>query len=112
MATSIAHRVTGLALVAGTIVVAWWLIALAIGPSAYDTFSAVARHPLGQLVLFGFTWSLAYHLLNGIRHLAWDIGYGFEVSTANRTGILVVTLSLFAAIAAFAWAYAEKGLHL
>ncbi len=65
----------------------------------YDLFSTVARSPLGQLVLFGFVWSLAYHLLNGIRHLAWDVGYGFNVHTANRTGVLVFTLSIFVAIA-------------
>ena len=72
----------------------------------------VARSPLGQLVLFGFVWSLAYHLLNGIRHLAWDVGYGFAVPTATRTGVLVFTLSIFVAIAVFVYAYAAKGVHL
>jgi len=112
MVTSIIHRLTGLALAAGTLLVAWWLIAAASGPAEYDIFSAVARSVVGQLVLFGFVWSLAYHLLNGIRHLAWDVGYGFAVPTANRTGVLVVALSLFAAIGAFAYAYAMKGVHL
>jgi succinate dehydrogenase / fumarate reductase cytochrome b subunit len=112
MATSIAHRVTGVGLSLGTLLVTWWLLALASGPHAYDVFSAVARDPVGQIVLFGFVWSLAYHLLNGIRHLAWDIGRGFDVHTANRTGVLVVALSLLLAIAAFAYAYAVKGLQL
>ena len=112
MATSIVHRATGLALVAGTLLLAWWLIAAASGPAQYDLFSMVTRSPVGQIVLFGFVWSLAFHLLNGVRHLAWDLGYGFDVPTANRTGVLVVTLSLFAAIAAFAYAYAVKGVHL
>src|ERR1700733_1277604 len=94
MATSIVHRATGLALAAGTLLVAWWLIALAAGPDHYNFFSAIARGPLGQIVLFGFVWSLAFHLLNGIRHLAWDTGLGFNVQTANRTGVLVVILSL------------------
>jgi len=112
MATSIVHRATGLALAAGTILVAWWLLAAASGPAQYDLFSVVARSPFGQLVLFGFVWSLAFHLLNGIRHLFWDMGYGFEVHTANRSGVLVVTLSLFLAIGAFAYAWATKGAHL
>lgn len=112
MATSIIHRATGMALSAGTLLVAWWLIAAAMGPAQYDLFSKIARSPLGQLVLFGFVWSLAYHLLNGIRHLAWDLGYGFDKHTASRTGVLVFTLSIFAAIAVFVYAYAAKGVHL
>lgn len=108
MATSIVHRATGMALAAGTLLVAWWLIAAAAGADDYDTFSAVARSPLGLLVLFGFVWSLAYHLLNGIRHLAWDAGYGFAVKTAARTGILVFTLSFMVAIVVFGYAYAVK----
>src|SRR5215475_2668888 len=86
MATSITHRATGIALAAGTLLVAWWLIAAASGPDMYGPFETVAHNPLAQLVLFGFVWSLAYHLLNGIRHLAWDLGYGFNVHTANKTG--------------------------
>jgi succinate dehydrogenase / fumarate reductase cytochrome b subunit len=112
MATSIAHRVTGVGLSLGTLLVAWWLLAVASGPHAYGFFSMVARNPGGQIVLFGFVWSLAYHLLNGIRHLAWDIGRGYDVHTANRTGVLVVVLSLLLAIAAFAYAYAVKGLQI
>jgi succinate dehydrogenase / fumarate reductase cytochrome b subunit len=112
MATSIAHRATGIALSAGTIIVAWWLLALAAGPDYYDTFSAVARHPIGQIILFGFVWSLAFHLLNGIRHLAWDIGLGFDVQTANRTGVFVIALSLLLAVVVFASAYAVQGLRL
>lgn len=109
MATSITHRATGLALAAGTVVVAWWLIATAAGDDAYDTFSMVARSPLGLLILFGFVWSLAYHLLNGIRHLAWDAGYGFEVKTADRTGVLVYAVSAILAIAAFVYAFVGNG---
>jgi succinate dehydrogenase / fumarate reductase, cytochrome b subunit len=112
MATSIVHRATGMALAAGTLLVAWWLIALATGPDQYDLFSSIARGPVGQLVLFGFVWSLAFHLLNGIRHLAWDTGYGFNIHTASRSGVLVVTCSVFLAIGVFAAAYYARGLHL
>ncbi|HEY6578667.1 MAG TPA: succinate dehydrogenase, cytochrome b556 subunit [Rhizomicrobium sp.] len=112
MATSIAHRATGVALAGGTLLVAWWLCAAAAGPYAYHVFSAVARNPAGQAVLFLFVWSLSFHLLNGIRHLAWDAGWGFDVRVANRTAVLVIALSLLSAIAVFAFAYAGKGLHL
>ena len=112
MATSITHRATGIALSAGTLLLAWWLIAAASGPEAFTKFQAAAANPIGEIVLFGFVWSLAFHLLNGIRHLAWDLGYGFDVATANRTGILVITLSVFAAIAVFVFAYQHGGLHL
>jgi succinate dehydrogenase / fumarate reductase cytochrome b subunit len=112
MATSITHRATGVALSAGTLLLAWWLIAVASGPEAFATFQNLAANPIGEIVLLGFVWSLAFHLLNGIRHLAWDLGYGFDVPTANRTGILVITLSVFVAIAAFVFAYKHGGLHL
>ncbi|HEY3637691.1 MAG TPA: succinate dehydrogenase, cytochrome b556 subunit [Rhizomicrobium sp.] len=111
MATSIAHRITGVGLAGGTLIVAWWLLAIAAGPRYYDMFSALARNPIGQIILFGFVWSLAFHLLNGIRHLAWDIGLGFDVQTANRTGVAAVAFSLLLAIAIFAYAYAVKGLQ-
>jgi succinate dehydrogenase / fumarate reductase cytochrome b subunit len=111
MATSIIHRGTGLALAAGTILVTWWLTAVASGDSQFSLFSMVARNPFGQIVLFAFVWSLAFHLLNGVRHLAWDLGYGFSVPIANRTGVLVAILSLLAALGAFVYAYAMRGLQ-
>jgi|SRR5579871_3208009 len=101
MATSIAHRVTGVALSAGTVLLAWWLIAAATGANAYHLFALAAAHPVGQIVLFALVWSLAFHLFNGIRHLLWDIGVGFEVSTANRSGVAVVIVSLLATAAVF-----------
>jgi len=105
MATSIAQRITGVGLAIGTVLLAWWLVAIASGPEAYRTFTDLAASWIGQIVLFGFAWSLAYHLMNGIRHLAWDTGYGFDVKTANRTSWIVIVLSLLLAIGAFALAY-------
>jgi len=109
MATSIVHRATGLALSAGTILLCWWLIAIASGTEAFNEFTNLAATPLGEVILFGFVWSLAYHLLNGVRHLAWDLGYGFAVSTANMTGVFVIVGSIVLAIGAFALAYAGHG---
>lgn len=109
MATSITHRVTGIGLAMGTVLLAWWLIAIASGPESYATVTSLAASWIGQIVLFGFAWSLAYHLLNGIRHLAWDMGYGFDVKTANQTSWLVIVLSVLLAAAAFALAYTGHG---
>ena len=109
MVTSITHRVTGVALSAGAVLLAWWLFAVANGPDSFRTFSEAAATPIGQVVIFGFVWSLTFHLLNGIRHLAWDLGYGFEVHTANKSGVLVVALSVLMAIAVFVIAYTGRG---
>jgi succinate dehydrogenase / fumarate reductase cytochrome b subunit len=105
MVMSVLHRITGVALGAGTILLVWWLMALAAGPSAYETFSIIAASPLGQLVLFGFSFALLYHLLNGIRHLYWDTGQGFELSTTRLSGLLVMTSAIAATIAAWVVAY-------
>jgi succinate dehydrogenase / fumarate reductase, cytochrome b subunit len=102
MAASITHRATGIALAAGSLLLAWWLVAAATGPDAYALFARAASNPLGEIVLFGFLWSLMFHLLNGIRHLAWDAGYGFHVPTARFTAVLVYVGSLLLAAGAFA----------
>ncbi len=77
MMMSIAHRITGMALYAGTLLLAWWLLAAAAGQNAYNTFQAFAGSWIGQLILFGFTWAMSHHMLGGIRHFIWDLGYGF-----------------------------------
>ncbi len=108
MAASITHRATGMALTAGTLFLAWWLIAVASGPDAYATFACAAAHPIGEIVLFGFLWSLFFHLLNGIRHLAWDLGYGFKVPTAKLTAALVYAGSVALAVGVFALGFMAK----
>ena len=83
---SILHRITGVGLAIGGIVVVWWLTAAAVGGRDYFVLvDGLVTSWIGHLVLLGLTWSLAYHLLNGIRHLVWDAGFGFEVPTAERT---------------------------
>lgn len=84
MASSIIHRITGGALYFGTLLVAWWLIAIASGPSYYETASYVFGSIIGRLILFGFTWALVQHLLGGLRHFMWDLGYGFEKHFTTR----------------------------
>lgn len=85
--TSILHRITGVALAAASVLVVWWFLAAASGPEAFATADAVLTSWLGHLVLIGALWALWYHFLNGIRHLVWDAGHGFELETAARTGI-------------------------
>jgi succinate dehydrogenase / fumarate reductase cytochrome b subunit len=109
MAASITHRATGMALAIGTVLLVWWIVAAASGPDAYAMFLRAAGHPAGEVVLFGFLWSLAFHLLNGIRHLAWDMGYGFSVPTAKLTAALVYAGSILLAAGVFALGFLGKG---
>ncbi len=101
MAASITHRATGMALATGTLFLAWWLMAAASGPDAYALFARAAANPIGEVIIFGFLWALSFHLLNGVRHLAWDTGYGFKVKTAKLTAALVYAGSVVLAAAAF-----------
>lgn len=84
MVMSILHRITGGALYFGMLLVAWWLIAAASGPDYFDWVNGIYGSFLGRLVLFGFTFALIHHLLGGIKHLAWDLGHGFEKHFATK----------------------------
>jgi succinate dehydrogenase / fumarate reductase cytochrome b subunit len=87
---SIMNRATGIALSFGLLLLVWWLVALASGPEAFATVHALAGSWFGLLVMFGFTVVWAYHLLSGIRHLAWDAGYGFDKHVTKKVGIAVL----------------------
>ena len=78
MMMSIMHRITGMALYAGTLLLAWWLIAASTDARAFDTANSVLTSSLGQIVLLGFTWALFHHLFGGIRHFIWDTGRGMD----------------------------------
>ncbi|MDY6942400.1 MAG: succinate dehydrogenase, cytochrome b556 subunit [Pseudomonadota bacterium] len=90
MLLSILHRATGVALTVGTLVLIYWLCALAVGPEAYATAQGLLSSGLGQLLLFGWSVALFYHLSNGVRHLAWDLGFGFEKEQARQSGVAVL----------------------
>jgi len=109
MGMSILHRVTGFGLALGSLVLAWWLVAAAMGPDAYDTFQAVAYHWFGRFVLFGFTLALVFHMMNGVRHLFWDMGYGFAVPTATRAGIVIYVATIVVTWAIWMIAYSAMG---
>ena len=102
---SIVHRLTGVGLSMGVVLLAWWLCALAAGPWAYAAFARHLTAWYGQLLLAGWTWALMYHLCNGIRHLFWDIGKGYSIPVAYKSGYAVVALSLLLTIAAFGVPY-------
>jgi succinate dehydrogenase / fumarate reductase cytochrome b subunit len=106
---SILHRITGVALAIGTLLLVWWLIAAAAGPGAYDSAQSFIGSILGRLLLLGWTFALFYHLANGIRHLLWDAGWGFELSTAYTTGWLVVIVSIVLTVVSWLGGYAALG---
>jgi succinate dehydrogenase / fumarate reductase cytochrome b subunit len=80
MALSILHRATGIALYVGTLLLVWWLVAAASGHAAYATVQAFTGSIIGRLIVFGYTWALMHHMLSGIRHFVWDLGYGFKAN--------------------------------
>ncbi|WP_349369971.1 succinate dehydrogenase, cytochrome b556 subunit [Salinarimonas sp.] len=80
MAMSIFHRATAIVLYVGTVFLAFWLLALAAGPQAYETAAWFFGSWLGYLILFAYTWALMHHMLGGVRHFVWDFGKGFEPS--------------------------------
>ncbi|EJN11895.1 succinate dehydrogenase, cytochrome b556 subunit [Bradyrhizobium sp. YR681] len=80
MALSIVHRATGIALYVGTLLLVWWLVAAASGPAAYAYVQAFTGSIIGRLIVFGYTWALMHHMLSGIRHFVWDLGYGFKAN--------------------------------
>lgn len=101
MMMSIAHRITGIALYAGTLLLAWYLIAAASGPQAFAIAAGFLGSWLGLLVLFGFTWALFHHLLGGIRHFIWDAGYGMD--HPEREWLAQGTLAGGIGLTALAW---------
>ncbi len=107
MTMSIIHRTTGIALAVGAFGLAWWLLAIAMGGDSYAHFFACLASPFGKVVLFGFTASLVYHLFNGIRHLLWDAGRGFDIPAVYRSGYTVWALTAIVTVAI--WFFALRG---
>jgi succinate dehydrogenase / fumarate reductase, cytochrome b subunit len=101
MAMSILHRGTGLALAGGTIFLVWWLVAAASGDQAFAAADWFLGSWLGLIFLFGWCFSFFFHLCNGIRHLAWDAGYGFEIPTAYASGYVVIAATIVLTLVAF-----------
>ena len=107
MVLSITHRGTGIFLTLGTLLLVYWLIAIAAGAEAYAQAQALLGSPFGQIALLGWAFSLYFHLCNGVRHLVWDVGTGFELTSVYRSGYAVVVVSI--ALTAATWIYASGG---
>lgn len=106
---SITHRATGIALAVGTLMLVSWLIAAATGESAFNEVQAFLGSIIGRLLLLGWSFALFYHMCNGLRHLFWDMGKGFEIETAYMTGRIVIAASILLTIGAWLWGYAAMG---
>jgi succinate dehydrogenase / fumarate reductase cytochrome b subunit len=105
MAMSIAHRATGIALYAGAVLLAVWLLALSSDAAAYMHVAHFLRSFIGRVILFGYTWALLHHMLGGIRHFIWDAGYGLDhpqrewLAEANLIGSIALTILVWLLVA-------------
>jgi succinate dehydrogenase / fumarate reductase cytochrome b subunit len=103
MMMSIVHRITGVGLYFGMLLLAWWFMAVASGPNAYANLQWAMGSWFGRLISLGFTWALLHHALGGVRHLIWDVGYGFEhnerewMARASLIGSILLTVLLWVA---------------
>ena len=107
--TSFLHRVTGVFLAIGIAALVYWLIAAATSAEAFDQAQAIAASIVGRIALFLWTGAFFYHLLNGLRHLAWDAGWGFELTAVYRSGWAVLIGSVVLSLAAWALGYWARG---
>lgn len=94
MVMSILHRISGAALYFGTLLLAWWLIAAAVGPDYFGYVSGLFGSWIGRLVLIGYTWALIHHMLGGVRHFIWDFGVGYDLATIDRLSWGTIILSV------------------
>ncbi|MFP3942847.1 MAG: succinate dehydrogenase, cytochrome b556 subunit [Alphaproteobacteria bacterium] len=109
MLTSILHRIMGVALSFGMIFLAAWFVSAAMGPEAYAVFQRAAGHPIGLVVLFGFTFAAVYHTISGIRHLCWDAGIGFGREKLWPVSVLVIFSAVAVTVLIWVAAYAWRG---
>jgi len=106
---SILHRATGIVLAIGALLFSYWLLSATYGPEKYAAAQSLLGSWFGQLVLWGFTFSLFYHLGNGVRHLAWDAGLGFDLDKLRFSGWLVVLFAAAMTVLTLVVAYATAG---
>jgi succinate dehydrogenase / fumarate reductase, cytochrome b subunit len=107
---SILHRVTGVALTVGTILLVWWLLAAANGPDSFESAQGFVGSPIGLLLLFGWSVALFYHLCNGLRHLWWDTGRGLDLPSVYASGWAVLVGTAILTIVAWVAGIASWGL--
>jgi succinate dehydrogenase / fumarate reductase cytochrome b subunit len=102
---SILHRITGVALYAGTALLMGWLWSAAYAPELFAQMHQCLSSTIGKVALIGWTLAFYFHLANGIRHLFWDVGMGFSIPQATRSGWLVLIFTLLATL--FSWGFIQ-----
>lgn len=107
--SSILNRATGLALAAGLVILAYWLMALASGPESYATAGVVLSHPIFKLIYAGLIFTFVYHLVAGIRHLIWDTGSFMEKRQSQVSAWMVGGISVLVTLALLAWVFTHTG---
>ena len=110
MVMSIVHRITGSALYFGTILLAAWLVAAAMGEEAFAFVNGLFAHPLGVLVLIGYSWVLIHHMLGGVRHLIWDTGSALDIKSVETVCWMTIIGSLALTVAVWLAGLALTGL--
>ncbi len=95
--TSITHRLTGIFLTLGGAFLVYWLLVISNGKDSFAYYEAIRSNIFVQFLIFGWASALVYHLLTGIRHIFWDFGFGFELSTAKKGSVIIVLIALVAA---------------
>jgi len=103
------HRISGLGLYFGALLLAWWLMAAASGPAGYARFEWFAGSLIGRLVLFGYTWALIHHTLGGVRHLIWDTGRGFGAQQRERLAAATIIGSIVLTVIVWVIGYLAMG---
>jgi succinate dehydrogenase / fumarate reductase, cytochrome b subunit len=106
---SIVHRITGAALYFGTLLLAAWLVAAAMGERQFTMVNDLFGHPIGKLILFGYTWAIFHHMLGGLRHFVWDTGRGFQIWQVNLLSWLTIIGSISLTLAAWAMGLTLRG---
>jgi succinate dehydrogenase / fumarate reductase, cytochrome b subunit len=106
---SITHRITGVALAAGTLVLTCWLLSIGLGEETYQEAQAILGSVLGLMVLFAWTLALFYHLFNGIRHLFWDAARGIDLKSAHLSGLLVLASASIVSVLVWIAAWIARG---
>ena len=108
MVVSIVHRMTGAVLYLGTLLLVWWLIGAATSEAYYNYVNSFIGSFFGRLILFGFTWALIQHTLGGIKHLFWDIGYGFDKDFSTKIAWLSLAASILLTFGVWYVGYAVR----
>ena len=106
---SIVHRGTGVVLAVGLLLVVYWLVALAAGPETFANAQRIMGSWIGRLMLLGWSWALFYHFCNGIRHLCWDAGWGYEIDTARNSGLAAAASSVLLTLIFWSAIYLMRG---